>query len=224
MARSELFTAVSGSALITGCIASGKLADEKKTPDKTHIGSMAKFISPDAASTVLGRAAIRRPRPPKASDPSRQTTDKVTTDPRRGTPKTRTPNVTSVPTSNTNSESRANKNDSRYSARDIGVATNRLRSFLRRWSTTVNPMPHMLLAIRFIPSRPGTRKSMYRDPRSRTKASVVATGSWRPLTRWSASSTIRRAVMDSGRVSSKRYSTLAVVVGTTRSATLPVRS
>ena len=55
-------------------------------------------------------------------------------------------------------------------------------------------------------------------------ASVVATGSWRPLARWSASSTIRRAVIDSGRVSSKRYSTTAGVVGMISSATLPVRS
>ena len=42
----------------------------------------------------------------------------------------------------------------------IGVAISRLSSFLLRAVTIENPSPQMLLPIRFMPSRPGIRKSM----------------------------------------------------------------
>ena len=44
--------------------------------------------------------------------------------------------------------------------RGMGVAIRRFMSFLRRASTMANPMPQIALPIRFIPSRPGIRKSM----------------------------------------------------------------
>src|SRR3954470_18832600 len=43
VARSALMVAVNGSAWITGCATAGKLLDEKKTPDRTHIGIITRF-------------------------------------------------------------------------------------------------------------------------------------------------------------------------------------
>ena len=51
-------------------------------------------------------------------------------------------------------------NEARYAALGIGVATSRLRSRFRRASTTENPIPQMPLPSRFMPSKPGTTKSM----------------------------------------------------------------
>ena len=60
-ARSASITAVSGSALIIGCTASGKRCAEKNTPDSTHIGTCTRFIRFDTASIVRARLAISRP-------------------------------------------------------------------------------------------------------------------------------------------------------------------
>ena len=49
---------------------------------------------------------------------------------------------------------------SRKSERRIGVATKRFSSLRCRISTSAKPMPHMPEFIRFMPSRPGMRKSM----------------------------------------------------------------
>ena len=56
--------------------------------------------------------------------------------------------------------SRESTNDARYCGRDIGVAISRLSRCFRRASTIANPSPQMPLPIRFMPSRPGTTKSM----------------------------------------------------------------
>src|SRR6185369_9495000 len=56
--RSPSTTAVSGSACTNGCTTAGKFDDEKNTPDATHIGTITRFIHPDAPSMVLARAAM----------------------------------------------------------------------------------------------------------------------------------------------------------------------
>src|SRR2546422_1345861 len=58
-ARRASFSAVSGSAFTNGCIASGKRAYEKKVPDRIHIGSITRFISPETASMVRDRKSTR---------------------------------------------------------------------------------------------------------------------------------------------------------------------
>ena len=55
--------------------------------------------------------------------------------------------------------------DARKSVFRIGVARNRLSSLRMRMSTVTKPTPHSPPPIRLMPSRPGTRKSMYRPPR-----------------------------------------------------------
>ena len=80
-------------------------------------------------------------------------------------PATRTPNAShpkpkSTGTSTRTNSARIRTNESRKSLRRIGVASMRLTSCLVRISTMTYPMPHMLLDIRFMPTRPGTRKSM----------------------------------------------------------------
>ena len=67
-----------------------------------------------------------------------------------------------------------------FGARRIGVATMRFMSLRRRASTIENPIPQTALLMMPIPTRPGTRKSMYREPTSRATSSWTGTGSWRP--------------------------------------------
>src|SRR5581483_4973103 len=102
-----------------GCMARGKLEDEKKTPENTHIGSITRFMSPEAPSTVRARDATRSPIAPKVSEARRQTTASCTTDPRSGTPKTSTPKPSSVTTSSKSHVRREKRNEARYSERDI---------------------------------------------------------------------------------------------------------
>ena len=49
---------------------------------------------------------------------------------------------------------------SRKSPRRMGVPTKRFSSLRCRISTSANPMPHIPEFIRFMPNRPGIRKSM----------------------------------------------------------------
>src|SRR5438477_10784966 len=114
---------------MNGCAAFGKFDDEKKTPEKTHIGSIAMFMSPDAPSIVRGREAINSPIPPNASAPSKQMSASKSHEPRIGTPKTNNAKASSAATSTTSCNSRFTRNDHRYSAFDIGVDTRRLSSF-----------------------------------------------------------------------------------------------
>ncbi len=65
-------------------------------------------------------------------------------------------------------------NDSRYWLRRMGDASSRFISFRLRASTTAYPMPHMPVPMRLRPSRPGIRKSMYREPFSITFCSATA--------------------------------------------------
>ena len=58
-----------------GWAASGNRSDEKKTPEKSHIGSMTRFISPLTVSVVRARQATSRPIPANASAPSMSISD-----------------------------------------------------------------------------------------------------------------------------------------------------
>ena len=60
----------------------------------------------------------------------------------------------------TSIDSRDSRYDARYCQRGIGEATNRLSSFFCRDSTIEKPIPQIAEPIRFIPSSPGTTKSM----------------------------------------------------------------
>ena len=55
---------------MNGWAASGNRSEEKKTPEKSHIGSMTRFISPLTVSVVLARQATSRPIPANARAPS----------------------------------------------------------------------------------------------------------------------------------------------------------
>ncbi len=119
-----------------------------------------KFMMPETASTVRARDAARSPSPPNEIAPSKEIRNRVTRDPLSGTPNAKCPNPTSVTTSRIRKTRREPRNDSRYWERDIGVAMNRFSSFLLLAVTIENPIPQMLPPMRFMPSRPGIRKSM----------------------------------------------------------------
>ena len=72
VARKASTTAVRGKAWMNGWIDSGNREAEKNTPEKIHIGSITRFISPDAPSMVCTREDTRRPIEVKASDDSTQ--------------------------------------------------------------------------------------------------------------------------------------------------------
>src|SRR6476660_7176126 len=111
-----------------GWIGSGKREDEKNTPEKIHIGSIARFMSPDAPSMVWAREAISSPSEAKQSEDSRQINKSSGRDPRIGTPNTSTAKPRSSPTSRNSSVSRDKAKEARYCQRDIGVAISRLSS------------------------------------------------------------------------------------------------
>ena len=58
---------------MNGWAESGNRSDEKKTPEKSHIGSMTRFISPLMASVVVARQATNRPIPANARAPTTST-------------------------------------------------------------------------------------------------------------------------------------------------------
>ena len=145
---------------MTGCAASGKLADEKKTPDSTHWGSIATFISPEAASMVRARETTSSASAANDSDATRAIAPSCTIEPRTGTSKASIANPSTTAISSTRKTSRESTKESRYSRRDIGVATRRFSRCLRRASTIEKPIPHMPPPMMFMPSRPGMRKSM----------------------------------------------------------------
>ena len=60
---------------MNGWMPAGNRSDEKKTPERSHIGSMTRFISPLTVSVVLARLATSRPMPAKARAPSTSTSD-----------------------------------------------------------------------------------------------------------------------------------------------------
>ncbi len=117
-------------------------------------------MRPETPSTVFARDAMRSPSALKASAERRQIAASSRNEPRKGTPNASAPNPSSVTTSRIRKKSRENRNESRYSLRDIGVAMKRLRRRLLRESTMANPIPHTPLPMRFIPSRPGMTKSI----------------------------------------------------------------
>jgi hypothetical protein len=72
VARNASINEVRGSALISGCTMAGNCFAEKNTPEAIHIGIIMMFISPEAASIVRTREAIRIPMALNASEPRTQ--------------------------------------------------------------------------------------------------------------------------------------------------------
>src|SRR5271155_965733 len=138
----------------------GKREAEKNIPDKIHIGSMTRFISPDAASMVVAREATKSPNEQNDSEVSTHSNPNCHSEPRKGTPNTSRAKPRKPTTSMTSIDSRESKYDARDCQRGIGEATSLLSSFFCRDSTIEKPIPQMAEPIRFIPSKPGTKKSM----------------------------------------------------------------
>ena len=58
-----------GNAWTIGWMALGKRSDEKKTPEKIHIGNMTRFIKPLTVSVDVARLPTNKPIPANASAP-----------------------------------------------------------------------------------------------------------------------------------------------------------
>ena len=159
---------VSGRAWMNGWAESGNRSDEKKTPEKSHCGSMTRFISPLTASVVVVRQATSRPMPAKARAPTTSTRMTSPRFPRIGIWNTRVPSSRSTVRSGIRKVSRAPRRASRKSRRGMGVATNRLSSLPIRIFTSRKPMPHSPPPMVLTAIRPGIRKSTYREPGSVT--------------------------------------------------------
>src|SRR6185503_18924310 len=114
LARSASITAVSGSARTNGWNIAGKRSAEKKTPEKIHMGSMTKFIRPDAPSIVLTRDAMSSPTALNESAATRHNKASSQMRPLTGTPKTTAANPTSAATSTYKNVKRDSRYDSRY--------------------------------------------------------------------------------------------------------------
>ena len=205
VARSASFSAVSGRALMNGCTKVGKRSFEKITPEKIHLGIITRFIRPLALSIFCARLAVSKPSPPNEIAPIVPITKMENSDPSTRMWKTSTPKPSSSVTSMSISTSRLLSRASKKSLRRMGVATNLLSSLRWRISTRANPMPHMAAFIKFIPSKPGIRKSMFREPGSLELVAEVGSGSLRPAELCKASSTTARARTLSGRAGSNRY-------------------
>src|ERR1700733_5781322 len=113
----------------------GKRVAEKKIPERIHMGSMTRFISPETASMVLSRDETRRPRAEKASDVRMQTKASSQKEPRNGTLKATRANERKTPTSIISRAMREMRNEARYCQWGMGDATRRLRSFFCLAST-----------------------------------------------------------------------------------------
>src|SRR5262245_9506382 len=79
--RKASLSAVSGSALMNGCRRSGNRAAEKKLPDSNHIGSITRFINPDAPSIVWVRAPTSNPIPANVSEPTTAISNRLSGEP-----------------------------------------------------------------------------------------------------------------------------------------------
>jgi hypothetical protein len=159
-ARSASLSAVSGKAFTNGWIALGKRSDEKNTPEKTNIGSITRFIRPEAVSIFFARLPTRRPRPAKTNAPSVETSATETSEPCRRTSNTSQPKKSSSSISAKTSSTRLVISAPRKCVRRMGVATRRFSSRRERMSTMPKPTPHIPPLMMFMPSRPGIRKSM----------------------------------------------------------------
>src|SRR5260370_29670155 len=110
---SESFKAVRGRTLMAGCKNAGNLDAEKKMPQRSHIGSMTRFINPDTPSIIFGLDATSNPMPAKVSAPIRATAARSTMRPWTDTPKAIHAKATTAATSITRKASRENMYESR---------------------------------------------------------------------------------------------------------------
>src|ERR1035441_1034333 len=112
----------------------GKREAEKNTPERIHMGSMTRFIRPEAASMVRAREATSSPSAEKASEVSTHRNPSSHNDPLNGTPKATRAKPKKTPTSMTSMINRESRNEARYCQRGMGEATRRLRRFFCRAS------------------------------------------------------------------------------------------
>ena len=122
---------------------------------------MHRLMRPDTVSVFSVRQAISRPRPSNAATPARMTTTSAS-----GLPLMRHAEAQAADQQqqrhlgNQKDEPRDQAWTARKSLRRIGVASNRLNSLRTRMSTMTKPTPNRPPPIRFMPIRPGSRKSM----------------------------------------------------------------
>ena len=138
---------------------------ETATPRKTL---------PTRSTSEASPGSSTRSQPPSSSlatpptSPSAENTSETKTHsspschsgPRNGTPNTSFANPRNTTTSTASITSRDSRYPVRYCHLGIGDATIRFSNFFCRPSTIENPNPHIADPIRFIPSSPGTTKSM----------------------------------------------------------------
>src|ERR1700733_12097788 len=97
----------------------GKRVAEKKIPERIHMGSMTRFISPETASMVWARDETRRQRVEKASDVRKQTKSSSQSEPWNGPPKATRANERKTPTSIISMAMREMRNEARYCQRGM---------------------------------------------------------------------------------------------------------
>src|SRR5580698_3903225 len=98
----------------------GKRDEEKNTPEKIHMGSMTRFIRPDAASMVRARDEIKRPSAENDNEVSTHKMPNCHSGPRKGTPKASRANPRKAATSTISMMSRESRKDVRYCHRGMG--------------------------------------------------------------------------------------------------------
>ena len=145
----------------------GNRSGEKKIPDSSHIGSMTRFMRPEMVSIRCARLAMSNPRPAKETEPKSETAKIASQLPRMVTPKNSAPAPRMIRIEPMRYSQKGAQRlylppimDQRKWALFIGVATNRFKSLRTRMSTITKPTPQRPPPIRFMPNRPGTRKSM----------------------------------------------------------------
>src|SRR5262245_55723492 len=94
-----LLRAVRGRALMKGWKTSGNLEAEKNVQERSHIGSITRFMRPETPSMVLGLAETNSPRPAKDIAPTSATRTRSKNEPCTETPNTSHPNVMTAATS-----------------------------------------------------------------------------------------------------------------------------
>ncbi|MFT3914667.1 MAG: hypothetical protein QM704_11275 [Anaeromyxobacteraceae bacterium] len=104
---------MSGSARMAGCMISGKLSAEKKTPERRNIGIITRLMRPETVCVFRARQATRSPSPLNASAPSVVTSASAASEPRTGTPNASTANPRKSGTSMTRKKSRIRRKEAR---------------------------------------------------------------------------------------------------------------
>ena len=124
------------------------------------MGSITRFINPDAASIVLAREADQQSQRRKRQRSQHHRNPNCHSEPAKRHPEGQPRKAQKDRNLDDQQQQPREQKRSRYCQRGIGEATIRLSSFFCRASTMAKPSPHIAEPIRFIPSSPGTTKSM----------------------------------------------------------------